>query len=107
VKVKLVETLRRWLERAPDDDLLRLRLADRLNAMGEYTQALEEYSHLAVRGALPESRIPTMAWLAAIEGHVPLARQVVATARRAGLAAHVAELETRLDRISESPGEFD
>lgn len=98
---KLIRTLKRWLERSPEDDLLRLRLADRLRAMGEHAEALEEYAHLAVRGALPESRIPTMAWLAAFEGHVPLARQCMATARRAGLSEGVAALENHLDQIED------
>ena len=90
------ESLRRALAASPSDHVLRLMLAEALEAEGDPAAALVEYEPLLGAGELAGEQLVHVGELAVAHGRVDLARSCAAAAREAGVVEGVSGLEERI-----------
>jgi AAA+ superfamily predicted ATPase len=92
-----VEALRRALELAPDNDALRLLLAETLAAEGRGGEALEEYAVLERSRSLGGDEALAAARLALDQGRLDLVPPFLEAARTSGVVEGVAAIQQELD----------
>ncbi|MEU5876319.1 AAA family ATPase [Spirillospora sp. NPDC047279] len=92
-----IGSLRRAVEASPDDDMLRLILAEALQSAGHDDDALGEYETLLQRGAVPAESLVRVGALALDRDRLDLARGLLEAARQAGVVDGVAELQGTVD----------
>ena len=90
------ESLRRALEASAGDSVLRLMLAEALEAEGDLVAALEEFETLLTAGELAGEQLLHVGDLAVRHGRIDLARSCAAAAREGGVVEGVSGLEQRI-----------
>jgi transitional endoplasmic reticulum ATPase len=96
--------LRTAVEVSPENDALRLVLAETLVEEGEGAEALEHFERLLDDGNLPAETFVSTGLLAVDEGRVELARRLLDACERAGVVERVGELRSAIDRALEQEG---
>jgi transitional endoplasmic reticulum ATPase len=104
VSLDRIEGLRRALQAAPDNDALRLLLAETLVASGRPEEGLQEYELLLHRSALSGEELLAATRVALDAVSLALAGRLLEAARNAGVVEGVAELQGELDRALEAGG---
>ena len=99
-----IEALRRAVDASPGDYMLRLMLAETLEAAERRHEALAEYEQVLHQGALPLESLVAVGQLAADADRLDLVRACLAAAREAGVVEGVAELQRRADDMLASRG---
>lgn len=99
-----VEALRAAVEAAPDNDVLRVMLAEALEEAGRTVEALTEHEKLLAKGALGGEDALRAARLAVAGERVDLAKGLLEHARREGVVEGVPEVEAALARLLERRG---
>jgi SpoVK/Ycf46/Vps4 family AAA+-type ATPase len=94
-----IAALRKAVQATPDDDMLRLILAESLAAAGDTAGALDEYAVLLDRGALPAEQLVAVGELAATAERLPLLRGCLEAARQAGVVEGTGRLQQLVDEI--------
>ncbi len=94
-----LDSLRRAVEASPDDDTLRLILAEALAADDDRDGALTQFEVLLQRGALPAESLVAVGELAGEGGRLDLVRGCLEAARQAGVVDGVSRLQGVVDRL--------
>jgi AAA+ superfamily predicted ATPase len=94
-----IESLRRAVQASPDDDTLRLILAETLNADGQRGAALDEYVVLLAHSAIPSESLVAVGELAAADGRLALVRGCLEAARQAGVVEGTGRLQQLVDEM--------
>jgi uncharacterized protein (TIGR02996 family) len=94
-----VEGLRRALAASPDNEALRLVLADTLVDAGEPAEALDLYERVAESGGLPADALVRVGHLALEQDALQLAGRCLERAKSAGVVVGVAELQDQLSLL--------
>jgi hypothetical protein len=97
------ESLRRAVEARPDDDTLRLILAESLAAAAS-PDALAQYEVLLQRQALPPESLVPVGELAAEAGRLELVRGCLEAARQAGVVDGAGRLQSIVDEMLAARG---
>lgn len=99
-----LEGLRAAVELSPDNDALRLVLAESLAADGTVAEALTHFRILVDGGALPAEQSVPVGWMALEHGELALAGRCLEQAQRAGVAEGAVALRQRLEAELASDG---
>jgi AAA+ superfamily predicted ATPase len=100
-----IEALRKAVDAAPDDVLLRLVLAESLGAAGETEEALDQYVVLLDQHGLPDDQFVPVGELAAANGRLALLRNLLEAARQRGVVEGTGRLQQLVDgMIAERSG---
>ncbi len=99
-----IAALRSAVESNPDDDVLRLLLAEALAAAGDADASLIEYQLLLSRGALGADEALSAAEMAVGAGQVHAARGLLEAARTGGIVEGIAALEQSLQELLRERG---
>ncbi|MGW6196435.1 tetratricopeptide repeat protein [Kribbella sp. NPDC055110] len=100
-----IEALRKAVDAAPDDVLLRLVLAESLAADGEIEEALDQYVVLLDQHGLPDDQFVPVGELAAANGRLALLRNLLEAARQRGVVEGTGRLQQLVDgMIAERSG---
>jgi SpoVK/Ycf46/Vps4 family AAA+-type ATPase len=98
VSADRVEGLRRALELSPNNDALRLVLADTLAETGEPADALGHYEAIAAAEQLPADALVRVGRLALEQGSLQLSARCLEQAKSAGVVDGVADLQEGLSK---------
>jgi transitional endoplasmic reticulum ATPase len=104
VSEERLEGLRAALELTPDNDGLRLVLAEALEAADAPDEALDHYDQLLEHDALPSDRLVAIGHLALAYSRLPLAARCLERARRSGVMGGTQDLERELTTALGSSG---
>lgn len=99
-----VEALRRAAAAHPEDDTLRLMLAEALDASGDVAAAVSEYEAVLNRSALPAELAVAVGLLAVRAGRLEVAKGCAALARATGVDTDLDVLEARLSSTLDERG---
>ena len=100
-----IEALRKAVDAAPDDVLLRLVLAESLATAGEIEEALDQYVVLLDQHGLPDDQFVPVGELAAANGRLALLRNLLEAARQRGVVEGTGRLQQLVDgMIAERSG---
>jgi AAA+ superfamily predicted ATPase len=100
-----IAALRKAVEASPDDQLLRLVLAESLVASGETEEALDQYVVLLDQQGLPDDQFVPVGELAASNGRLALLRSLLEAARQKGVVEGTGRLQQLVDgMIAERSG---
>jgi len=99
-----LDSLRRAVEASPDDDTLRLILAEALAEGDDREGALAQFEVLLQRGALPAESLVPVGELAGEAGRLDLVRGCLEAARQAGVVDGVSRLQAVVDRLLDARG---
>lgn len=99
-----LEGLRAAVELSPDNDSLRLVLAEALFGEDLVEEALGHFEVLVQAGALPSEQLITVGWMALEQGRLALAARCLERARRAGVTEGTHPLRERLEAELVSDG---
>lgn len=100
-----IEALRKAVDAAPDDVLLRLVLAESLATAGETEEALDQYVVLLDQHGLPDDQFVAVGELAAANGRLALLRNLLEAARQRGVVEGTGRLQQLVDgMIAERSG---
>jgi AAA+ superfamily predicted ATPase len=94
-----IAALRKAVEASPDDDLLRLILAESLVNAGEIEAALDQYVVLLDQQGLPDDQLVTVGELAAANDRLALLRSCLEAARQAGVVEGTGRLQQLADEM--------
>jgi AAA+ superfamily predicted ATPase len=94
-----IAALRKAVEASPDDDLLRLILAESLVNAGEIEAALDQYVVLLDQQGLPDDQLVTVGELAAANDRLALLRSCLEAARQAGVVEGTGRLQQLVDEM--------
>jgi uncharacterized protein (TIGR02996 family) len=94
-----IAALRKAVAAAPDDDTLRLMLAEALADSGDEAGALAEFEVLFHRHALDGESFVQVGELAAAQGRLDLLRGCLEAAREAGVVEGAGRLQSLVDRM--------
>ena len=94
-----IAALRKAVEASPDDDLLRLILAESLVNAGEIEAALDQYVVLLDHQGLPDDQLVTVGELAAANDRLALLRSCLEAARQAGVVEGTGRLQQLVDEM--------
>jgi AAA+ superfamily predicted ATPase len=94
-----IAALRKAVEASPDDDLLRLILAESLVNAGEIGAALDQYVVLLDHQGLPDDQLVTVGELAAANDRLALLRSCLEAARQAGVVEGTGRLQQLVDEM--------
>jgi AAA+ superfamily predicted ATPase len=94
-----IAALRKAVEASPDDDLLRLILAESLVNAGEIEAALDQYVVLLDQQGLPDDQLVTVGELAAVNDRLALLRSCLEAARQAGVVEGTGRLQQLVDEM--------
>jgi AAA+ superfamily predicted ATPase len=94
-----IAALRKAVEASPDDDLLRLILAESLVTAGEIEAALDQYVVLLDQQGLPDDQLVTVGELAAGNDRLALLRSCLEAARQAGVVEGTGRLQQLVDEM--------
>jgi AAA+ superfamily predicted ATPase len=94
-----IAALRKAVEASPDDDLLRLILAESLVNAEEIEAALDQYVVLLDQQGLPDDQLVTVGELAAANDRLALVRSCLEAARQAGVVEGTGRLQQLVDEM--------
>jgi AAA+ superfamily predicted ATPase len=94
-----IDALRDALRLTPENDGLRLLLAEMLVDAGRAEEAVDEYETLHTRRALPADELVPAAELAVRAGRLATAETLLDAARNAGVVEGVADVQAEVDRV--------
>jgi AAA+ superfamily predicted ATPase len=94
-----IAALRKAVEASPDDDLLRLILAESLVNAEEIEAALDQYVVLLDQQGLPDDQLVTVGELAAANDRLALLRSCLEAARQAGVVEGTGRLQQLVDEM--------
>jgi SpoVK/Ycf46/Vps4 family AAA+-type ATPase len=99
-----IDALRQALRSGPENNALRILLAEELVAAGQRQEALAEYEIVLAAAALPDESLVQVGSLALDEGQRKLAMRCLEEARKKGVVEGLTALQTSLGRVLSQDG---